>query len=69
MQGAANGFAQLSQGSKPTPSSASDVVGFILCTTTSCNIHVARVAVRPDFRRRGVARTLMRVRGAVMHGT
>ncbi|KAF5843307.1 acyl-CoA N-acyltransferase [Dunaliella salina] len=36
------------------------LAGYILCSTTSLNVHVCRVAVVQAFRRKGIARALMR---------
>ncbi|KAG2450760.1 hypothetical protein HYH02_004597 [Chlamydomonas schloesseri] len=33
--------------------------GYVLCTSTGLNIHVAKVAVREDCRRQGIARKMM----------
>lgn len=35
--------------------------GYVLCTSTGVNIHVAKVAVREDCRRQGMARRMMEV--------
>lgn len=36
------------------------VVGYIVYTTTGLNAHISKLAVAPDWRRRGVARSLVR---------
>lgn len=52
---------------KQSPPAVSEVegqhrtlAGYILCSTTSLNVHVCRVAVVQAYRRKGVARALMR---------
>ena len=40
------------------------VKGYLFLAFTSVNVHVGKVAVRPEWRRQGVARSLFEVRGA-----
>jgi ribosomal protein S18 acetylase RimI-like enzyme len=43
-------------------SSKPQVVAYLMATLTSVNMHVGKLVTRPDWRRRGVARTLLTVR-------
>ena len=49
-----------SQGPHPDP--AGGIYGYVIITFTTVNAHIAKIAVREDIRRMGVARGLLKVR-------